>query len=126
MYPNEALARLQEAMSTLEQTLPGSDVLATTHVEDAAVEVLEAFEALNTWLSKGGFKPDAWHPEPDVAARMVDEHTTAVTIAGVFVHVRDTPNAVVASIGVDGLPYGKTATVESWDGMSWEHELPYV
>jgi len=117
MDPNIALARLRTLVGELEYLLPGPDILATTHVEDAAVEVIKAFEELDQGLRKGGFGLE-------VGARTVDEHTTAVTIAGVDVYVRNTPGDVSVCVGVDDLPPGKSARVEAFDGVSWEHELP--
>jgi hypothetical protein len=60
MDPNAALAALRAQMQELSRLLAGLDVLATTHVEDAAAEVVEAFEALDGWLTGGGFLPQAW------------------------------------------------------------------
>jgi hypothetical protein len=60
MDPNAALTRLRELMWELECQLPGPDVLRTTPVEDAATEVLDQWQALDAWLSKGGFLPQAW------------------------------------------------------------------
>jgi len=110
-----ALAKLRELVGELEHVLPGPDVLMTTHVEDAAVEVVEAFNELDRLLSTAG---------PDVGARQVDELTVGVTIGGVDVYVRDTPGSVIVSVGTDELPEGKAAMIESFDGTSWEHELP--
>jgi hypothetical protein len=60
MDPNAALTRLRALMTELEHSLPGPDVLRTTPVEDGAAEVIEQWEALDAWLSKGGFLPQAW------------------------------------------------------------------
>ncbi len=111
MDRNEALKRLRALVDELEHVLPGPDILSTTHVEDAARELVDAFGELERALTEGG-------------PREVDHQTTAVTIAGVDVYVRDTPNAVIVSVGTDELPANKSAYVEAIDGMSWEHELP--
>ncbi len=60
MDPDATLARLRALMAELEHLLPGPDILRTTHVEDTAAEVVEAWDALDGWLSKGGFAPSAW------------------------------------------------------------------
>jgi hypothetical protein len=109
-----ALDRFRGLMAELEHMLPGPDILHTTHAEDAAADVVAAFDDLDLLL----------RAVPDVQARAVDEHTTAVTIGRVDVYVRDTPNAVIVSVGTDDLPEGKAASVQSADGISWEHELP--
>lgn len=48
MDPNETLAALRGAVARLDAG------------EDAADDVVEAFEALDSWLSKGGFAPGDW------------------------------------------------------------------
>lgn len=55
MDPNEALRLAREAAGELRQaddddTLPGSQV----------GQLVEAFEALDEWLTKGGFLPSDW------------------------------------------------------------------
>ena len=52
MDPNEALAIIRAAAERYRDDL-------STEVEDLA-PALEAFEALDEWLSKGGFLPGAW------------------------------------------------------------------
>lgn len=48
MDPNEALKRIRELINDGDS----ADVL-----------LVEAFEALDNWLSRGGFLPSAWVPE---------------------------------------------------------------
>jgi hypothetical protein len=64
MDPNEALKRLREIMPRLqawaeaeEWSIAPSDL--TQHDTDLA-EVVETFEGLDQWLSKGGFLPADW------------------------------------------------------------------
>jgi hypothetical protein len=59
MDPDAALARLRALMTELEHLLPGPDILNTSHIEDAAAEVVEAWEALDGWLSKDGAPSDS-------------------------------------------------------------------
>jgi hypothetical protein len=54
MDPNEILARLREALSDYRNS-DGSESIWT-----ALESVAELFEALDGWLSRGGFLPDAW------------------------------------------------------------------
>jgi hypothetical protein len=115
MDARAALDRLRGLISDLERVLPGPDILNVTHAEESAAEVVDAFYDLDRSLAEEG---------PDVKARTVDHQTTAVTIAGVDVYVRNASNAVVVSVGSGELPEGKQAFVESFDGVSWEHELP--
>jgi hypothetical protein len=110
-----ALERLRGLMAGMENALPGPEVMSTTSAEEAAFEVADAFWELDRLLSVAG---------PDVRARRVDSLTVGVTIGGVDVYVRDTPGSVIVSVGTDELPEGKTAAVESFDGVSWEHDLP--
>ena len=53
MDPNATLAELRLA-ATGYWTVPPDDV------EAAALHVVELFEALDEWLSKGGFLPTVW------------------------------------------------------------------
>lgn len=48
MDPDKALAELREALQELAND------------PDAWEDVIEKFEALDGWLSKGGFLPKAW------------------------------------------------------------------
>jgi hypothetical protein len=128
MDPNENLRRQREILAELRELADrDGDTprdLLDEEERDLLVELSALSEDLDEWMSKGGFAPEAWQRGPDVAARQVDPLTVGVTIGGVDVYVRDTPGSVIVSVGTDELPPGKTAMVESFDGVSWEHELP--
>lgn len=51
MDPNAALADMRQAID---------NVLATASGSQAAHELAEAADALDTWLTSGGFLPEAW------------------------------------------------------------------
>lgn len=58
MDPNEALKNAREAVRLVRALSDGiveEDVLL-----DAASDLADAFAALDEWLARGGFKPDAW------------------------------------------------------------------
>lgn len=56
MDPNETLKQLRDAIKAV--TNPDSeDRLGVRRTYD----LIYAFEALDEWLSKGGFLPDDWH-----------------------------------------------------------------
>jgi hypothetical protein len=63
MDPDEALKKAREALKRM-----GDEAY---DAGDMAQELAEAFEALDGWLSKGGFPPHAWDrglaPENDAA-----------------------------------------------------------
>jgi hypothetical protein len=54
MDPNAVLARLRALFRGLDDGSSYDDALAT--IEEAQ----QSFEALDGWLSKGGFLPEAW------------------------------------------------------------------
>ena len=56
MDPNEALKNLRQAYSDWEDNY-GTD---GANAIDAGERMRDAAEALDGWLSKGGFLPDAW------------------------------------------------------------------
>lgn len=68
MDPNEALAELRAAVAHLRPhtKVPVGDsstVLARLIIiMEAGVDVVEAWDALDQWMSKGGFRPDDWTP----------------------------------------------------------------
>lgn len=73
MDPNEALKNLREVMPRLraweeneEWSVAPSDL--TQHDEDLRTAV-DAFEALDGWLSKDGFLPADWESDDEKAAR---------------------------------------------------------
>jgi hypothetical protein len=61
--PNVALAELREAVEELRSTsnsalgMPGDEAALANAAEDVA----ERFEALDTWLAGGGFLPADWN-----------------------------------------------------------------
>jgi len=60
MDPNETLRRMQEMAERVVRAADvGSDV-----DEDDACDLADAVQALDGWLSKGGFLPDAWRAKP--------------------------------------------------------------
>jgi hypothetical protein len=59
MDPNETLRDIR-ANLRLAESAP-SLAVANQHREMA----MESFQALDEWLSKGGFKPQAWDTWPD-------------------------------------------------------------
>jgi hypothetical protein len=64
MDPNTTLMMLrqsvQECLSAREDNHMGDEVTV------AALEALDLFDSLDTWLSKGGFPPTAWAPSNPV------------------------------------------------------------
>lgn len=58
MDPNETLRRLREKV---REARADAEVQGYVNLGDA-VAVLEYFAALDEWLSKGGFLPEAWRP----------------------------------------------------------------
>jgi hypothetical protein len=59
MDPNVALEHLRRLMGEVEELLPGPE-MQSTELEDKIGELLDQMEAIDTWLSMGGFKPSAW------------------------------------------------------------------
>lgn len=57
MDPNEALERLRRAVAELKTEAQWRHEAA---LGDVVTEMVEKFEALDEWLSKGGFLPTAW------------------------------------------------------------------
>jgi hypothetical protein len=58
MDPNEALKYAREALEEYRISQGGFDNAGER--SDAADSLSSAFEALDGWLSKGGFLPEAW------------------------------------------------------------------
>lgn len=61
MDPDEALQQLREALSVAREAAEGDSNDAEI---EAWQEVGDCVEALDDWLSKGGFLPGGWNPEP--------------------------------------------------------------
>ena len=62
MDPNETLRVLREAMQTY---IRGEATRDREVMADAASDLHTHTEALDTWLSQGGFLPDAWNGSVD-------------------------------------------------------------
>lgn len=54
MDPEEALKNAREALDVLRGSVDNNEL------EAASADLADAFEALDGWLSKGGFLPTAW------------------------------------------------------------------
>jgi hypothetical protein len=61
MDPNEALKDARAALVALNTARNAGDV---SGFEEAAIELADAFEALDGWIAKGGFLPTAWDRRP--------------------------------------------------------------
>lgn len=77
MDPNEALRRLRE-LATAGRTYAEEcqqDEGGMTEMEeelaDTVVAIVAQVEALDSWLSQGGFPPEAWTEGPDVPAEHI-------------------------------------------------------
>jgi hypothetical protein len=68
MDPNEALKNARNAYKTY---LVASDKEDTSLMAMSAAHLVDAFEALDEWLMKGGFRPDAWERAHEERARVV-------------------------------------------------------
>jgi hypothetical protein len=55
MDPNAALAEIRKELGQVREAIEGDGDLV-----DSASCLVDAVEALDEWLSKGGFQPDAW------------------------------------------------------------------
>lgn len=55
MDPNETLTKLRDLIGEIFETNEADD-----DCTDMAVEMAELFDALDGWIIKGGFLPDAW------------------------------------------------------------------
>lgn len=62
MDPNQALKNARKALARFRAD-------ETTEQDDNACELVDAFEALDEWLTKGGFMPDAWYQRRGAIAR---------------------------------------------------------
>jgi hypothetical protein len=57
MDPNETLEQLRDAIARLSAYLDAADPDPNLSVAD---DVIEMFNSLDEWLSRGGFRPDDW------------------------------------------------------------------
>lgn len=66
MDPDETLRMARKAAMRLQEALNSEDEFVMNYspraksVEEQAQELLDCFQALNDWLSKGGCLPAAW------------------------------------------------------------------
>jgi hypothetical protein len=58
MDPDQALANAREAYTEYVKATDAGD---TDRAEDEAERLATAFDALDGWISRGGFLPKAWH-----------------------------------------------------------------
>jgi hypothetical protein len=63
MDPNETLATLRTEAGDIITCIATDPEGSDGRIIAAAADMAEAFEALDEWLSKGGFLPDAWAPK---------------------------------------------------------------
>jgi hypothetical protein len=65
MDPDVALENMREAMEKLK-TIPVTTLAGKSYAldDDGALicTAIEAWEALDGWMSKGGFRPEDWKP----------------------------------------------------------------
>jgi hypothetical protein len=57
MDPNAALAAIRQAVDQLAHE---PNTIASTPTYEAVRQFIEHFEALDEWLQRGGFMPEAW------------------------------------------------------------------
>lgn len=57
MDPNATLAEMIRAAADVNRAQPGDSIEG---FQEAALRLAEHVEALNEWISRGGFLPDAW------------------------------------------------------------------
>ena len=58
MDPDVALANARQAATEIFEALDTGDVQS---LDTSASNLAESFQALDEWLTSGGFLPDAWH-----------------------------------------------------------------
>lgn len=57
MDPNATLRRMRQLTAAIHAADDAADPHAAA---EAATELAELFDALDKWLSRGGFRPSAW------------------------------------------------------------------
>jgi hypothetical protein len=65
MDPNEALHHCRAALARYLKkidTIDSAEELMTLEMAYAFEELADHFEALDGWMSHGGFRPSAWNP----------------------------------------------------------------
>jgi hypothetical protein len=71
MDPNEALRGLRSLTNTSHRWIEKGKVDEHTDWQPIVEQFVELFQALDEWLSQGGFLPEAWR-QP-IAARLMRE-----------------------------------------------------
>ncbi|UAK38422.1 hypothetical protein K8O93_01055 [Gordonia bronchialis] len=61
MDPDAALANARDALARFRKSQADGALL---HQNYAAIDLTEAFAALDEWLTNGGFLPASWLPVP--------------------------------------------------------------
>ena len=83
MDPDVALATLRDLARRATSGEPWND---STEASDLAIEMAEAWEGLDEWLTRGGFIPAAWRAASlDQMAHRVAEALEAAAPTGVVV-----------------------------------------
>jgi len=98
MDPNETLRLLREAIRAYDREEAGEDNIM--RLIDAASEVRNLAEALDIWVTKGGFLPSAWAPKPVWGWEAISiAERTGINIprAGEWT---DVPSALLAGTGI--------------------------
>lgn len=90
MDPNAAYKNLMSAVSDYEDKRGDAE---GDHI-DAADEMRDAFEALNEWLSKGGFLPDAWK-RPETPPETLSAVVTADDAYSLYESLEDDGNGTL-------------------------------
>lgn len=70
MDPDETLRLARGAAKELEEALNGP--LDLEAIDNAATDLLEYFQALDGWLSKGGFLPKRWTTKPKTRRELAE------------------------------------------------------
>jgi hypothetical protein len=96
MDPNEALRRLRAAVAALG-AIPAAD---GTPLAEHGADVLEHWEALDQWLTRGGFLPDGWAQHGPTYTVAQIRNGTGFTAGTRFLALPDRPEPVQLGLGV--------------------------
>lgn len=66
MDPNEALKNMRAKIERLRELQGRFETTSPSDIEEAANDLADAAEAIDGWISKGGFLPLAWSHAPRV------------------------------------------------------------
>lgn len=78
MDPNAALAKVREALTTIQPVMDNEhwddDIRYSLgdDLKEAVESLVEHVQALDEWLSRGGFQPEAWQQKDDVTEDDLD------------------------------------------------------